>query len=198
MSAAGFAAHGTGARLVSAVATLPPAEAKTFEPDGLLLGLAAQHAIMTIGRGETTSLIVTLSFDICATRTATNRVFSLCAQIDPRITDRPILVLSGLQADLPRARLQDCINRLRPCCRAVGYEVEDLAGVARIDLSNRFNPIPVLSAVACAASTPDAVRAMFVSVQGQRAKVMIRGVASDKEATTLRSLGVDMIILRPA
>jgi PAS domain S-box-containing protein len=185
-------------RLVSAVAALPPAEAKTFDLDGLLLGLAAQRAIMTMGRGETTPLIVTLGFDIFATRTATERFFTLCTKIDARITDRLILVLSELPAGLPRARLQDCVNRLRPYCRAVGYEVEDLVDVARIDLSNSFNPVVILSAAACAASTPDAVRAMFMSVQSQRAKVMIRGVASEKDATTLRSLGADMIAMKPA
>jgi hypothetical protein len=183
-------------RLVSAVAALPRSEAKEFDLDGLLLGLAARHGIMSPVADDNTPLMLTLSFGIFAARAATERFFAVCAKLDPRVTGRLILLLSTLPAGLPRTRLQDCVNRLRPYCRAVGYEFNALADLEEIDLSNSYNPILVLPAAACVDSALDALAALFLSLQSRRAKVMIRDVASERDATAFRSVGADMVCMK--
>jgi EAL domain-containing protein (putative c-di-GMP-specific phosphodiesterase class I) len=39
-------------------------------------------------------------------------------------------------------------------------------------------------------------KTVFSALQSQRAKVLIRGVASEKDAAALRSLGADMILMK--
>ena len=183
-------------QLVSALATLPPQESQAFDLDGLLLGLAAQQSVVSLGRGDATPLMVELRFDIFTTRTATERFFALCAKINPRVASRLVLLLSSLPGGLPRSRLQDCTNRLRPYCSAVGFQLNELAELSRLDLSNGFNQIVAFPMAACAASSPGKLKEIFSSLQTQRTRVMIREVTSEKEATTLRSLGADMISMK--
>jgi PAS domain S-box-containing protein len=187
-------------QLVGALSSLPQKEAQTFDPDGLLLGLAARQVVTTMAQGDTMPLLIRISFEIFANRAMTDRFFATCGKIDQRLTGRLVLLLSGLPQGLPRSRLQDCVNRLRPFCGGVGYQVDDMAELPEIDLSNSFNPIVVLPLSACSASTPGKVRELFSALQTRRAKVLIRGVGSEKDAAALRSLGADMIAMkrRPA
>lgn len=180
----------------SALASLPPAESKAFDRDGLLVGLAAQQAVVSMTQGDTMPLLVKISFDIFATRAATERFFELCAKIDPRVTSRLVVLLTSLPEGLPRTRLQDCVNRLRPYCRSVGYQVDDVADLPELDLSTSFNPVVVLPVTACAASSPGKLKEIFSSLQSRRARVLIRGVGSEKDAAALRSLGVDMVCMK--
>jgi hypothetical protein len=183
-------------QLVSAQSVLPPQESKAFDPDGLLLGLAAQYAVTSLGRGDTMSLLVKINFDIFATRATTDRFLATCGKIDRRLTGRLNLLLSSLPIGVPRSRLQDCVNRLRPFCGGVGYQVDEEAELPEIDMSNSFNPIVVLPLSACSASTPTRLKALFISLQTRRARVLIRGVGSEKDAAALRSLGADMISMK--
>lgn len=191
-----FMPHKTERHVLSALSALPPKEANAFDMDGLLLGLAAQHAVMSLAQGDTGPVLVTISFDLFAARATTERLFALCARIDPRVTARLVILLSSLPNGLPRTRLQDCINRLRPFCRGVGYHLDELADLPRIDLSNSFNPIAVFPVTACSASAPSELRELFSSLQSRRAKVLIYGIASKKDAAALRGLGADMISMK--
>jgi hypothetical protein len=183
-------------QILGALAALPQNEAKTFDLDGLLIGLAAQHAVDSLRQGDTQPLLLNVSFDIFTARANTERFFALCAKMDSRVTGRLVLLLTSLPEGLPRTRLLDCVNRLRPFCRAVGYAVDDVADIERIDLSNSFNPIVVVPVAACRSSTSAALKAVFSALQSQRAKVLIRDVASEKDAAALRSLGADMILMK--
>jgi hypothetical protein len=178
------------------LAALPLKESKVFDLDGLLISLAAQQAITTMGRGDTTPLLVKISFDIFSTRAATERFFALCAKIDPRVTTRLVVLLSSMPDGVPRSRLQDCVNRLRPFCRGVGYQVDEVAGLPQIDLSNSFNPIVVLPASIRGANAPGKLRELFSSLQSRRAKILIRGVESERDAAIFWSLGTDMLSMR--
>jgi PAS domain S-box-containing protein len=182
--------------IACALAVLPQKESSAFDLDGLLVGLAAKHAVSSMAQGDTAPLLVKISFDIFATRVTTERFFAMCARIDRRVTGRLVLLLSSLPEGLPRTRLQDCVNRLRPFCRGVGYQVDDATELPQIDLSNSFNPIVVLPLAACSVSTPNKLRELFGSLQSRQAKVLIRGVQSEKDAITLRSLGADMISMK--
>lgn len=179
-----------------ALSALPLKESQAFDLDGFLLGLAAQHAVASMARGDITPVLVRISFDVFATRVSTERFFGFCAKIDRRVTARLVVLLSSLPSGLPRSRLQDCVNRLRPFCRGVGYQVDDAADLPEIDLTNSSNPIVVLPVAACGASTPAKLRVLFTSLQTRRAKVLIRGVGSEKDAAALRALGVDMVAMK--
>jgi PAS domain S-box-containing protein len=133
----------TERQLVTALFALPQQEANAFDVDGFLLGLAAQHAVASLAQGDTSPVLVKISFDVFASRASTERLFGLCAKIDPRVAARLVIILSSLPNGLPRTRLQDCINRLRPFCHGVGYHLDELADLAQIDLSNSFNPIVI-------------------------------------------------------
>ncbi|MEA2790581.1 MAG: hypothetical protein QOG73_2987 [Acetobacteraceae bacterium] len=183
-------------RLAGALAALPQREADAFDLNGLLIGLAAQQAITSMPQGDTTPILVEVSFETFTARPTTERFFAMCAMIDARVTRRLIVMLSSLPVGLPRTRLQDCINRLRPFCRGVGYYVEELAALAQIDLSNGYNPIVALPASACFASQPGKLKDLFHLLQSQRAQVLVLGVGSMKDASALRSVGADMISMK--
>ena len=186
----------TERHLLSALSALPQKESRAFDLDGLLLGLAAQHAVTSMAHGDILPLLVKISFDVFATRATTERLFGLCARIDPRVSARLVIVLSSLPNGLPRTRLQDCINRLRPFCSGVGYHLDELAELPRVDLSNSFNPIVVFPVAACSVSSAGELKGLFASLQSRRAKVLVCGAGSEKEAAALRSLGADMVSMK--
>jgi PAS domain S-box-containing protein len=183
-------------QVASALAILPKKESQAFDLDGLLIGLAAQYAVSGLALGKAIPLLVEISFDIFATRAATERFLVMCTKIDARVSTRLIMLLSSLPEGLPRSRLQDCINRLRPFCRGVGYLIEDVADLSRFDLSNSFNPIVALPAPACIADAAGDLKRLFTSLQTRRAKILVYGAATDMDAAALRSLGADMITMK--
>jgi PAS domain S-box-containing protein len=183
-------------QLVSALAVLPKEDSEAFDLDGLLMGLAAQHAVTGLAQGNAMPLLVEISFDIFATRVATERFFTTCAKIDPRVSSCLIVLLTSLPQGLPRSRLLDCINRLRPFCRSVGYLVDDVAELSRLDLSNSFNPIVALSAALCTVDVARTLKGLFHSLQSRRAKILIYGAVTEKDGAELRSLGADMISMK--
>jgi hypothetical protein len=182
--------------VIAALAALPPEEVKAFDLDGLLLSLAAQHAMSGMMRGEVTPLLVNVRFDVFATRAATERFLATCLRIDKRVSSRLILLLSSLPVGLPKTRQLECVNRLRPFCRALGYHIDDMAGLGSIDLSFSGSPIVSLPARALADDDLDKLKALFGSLHARHAKVLVCGVASEKDATWFRLLGADMISLR--
>ncbi len=182
-------------QIFSALAALPAKESAGFDLDGLMMGLAAQQAVSGMGRGETMPLLVRISFDIFATRAATERFFAICEKIDQRMTARLVLLLSSVPNGVPRTRLQDCVNRLRPFCRGVGYQVDDPAELPELDLTNSFNPIIVLPIAACSLAVPAKTRGLFTALQARRAKILVAGVGSDSDAAAVLALGADMVAM---
>ena len=180
-------------QIMTALSALPPKESKDFDQDGLLLALAAQQAIAMVARGELPPLLVNVRFDVFATRPATERYFATCHKIDERVSKRMILMLSSLPQGLPKTRLLECVNRLRPFCRDVGYEVNDLASLASIDLSFSTAPLVSISTAVLGSAGPEKTKTLFASLHARRGKVLIRGVTSHEEAAALRALGADMI-----
>jgi PAS domain S-box-containing protein len=184
--------------LTTALGALPEKESRAFDQDGLLLGLAAQHAIGAMGRGEATPVILKVRFDVFATRPATERYLATCLKIDARVSSRLILLLSSLPQGLPKTRLLECVNRLRPFCAGVGYQVSDVAGLALIDLSLSASPIVSLPASVLSLNEPDKVRSLIGSLRARRAKVLVRRVASEEDAAAFRLLGADLISMERA
>jgi PAS domain S-box-containing protein len=182
--------------IVTALAALPPEETKAFDQDGLLLGLAMREVLASMARGDATPVLVNVRFDVFASRQATERYLATCLRIDPRVASRLILLLASLPEGLPKTRQLECINRLRPFCRGIGYHVVELASLATIDLSFSGTPIVSLPARALVDEEPEKLRILLSSLHARRAKVLIRGVASEKDASWFRLFGADMIGMR--
>ncbi len=180
-------------KIACALSILPHQETAAFDLDGLLLGLAARQAITAMGRGDATPLLVNVGFDVFATRAATERYIALCLRIAPKVCGRLIMLLSSLPQGLPRARLLECVNRLRPFCRSVGYQAEDLGAMEPIDLTHATDPIVALPATAFARLSSDKLKVMIASLHARRAKLLIRRIRSEKDAAAFLSQGADMI-----
>jgi hypothetical protein len=182
-------------RLMIALSVLSRKDSQAFDLDALLLGLAAQQAVSTIGRGISLPLLVNVRFDVFLTSASTERYLVTCRKIDPRVSSRLVLMLSSLPPGLPKSRLLECVTRLRSFCCAVGYHANDLAAAETIDLSNSFNPIVALPFAALSAREADKLKQTIASLQARRAKVLIHKVTSERNAAVLRSLGADMIAM---
>jgi len=114
------------------------------------------------------------------------------------MTGRLVLLLSSVPNGVPRTRLQDCVNRLRPFCRGVGYQVDAPAELPELDPTNSFNPIVALPVAACSLAAPAKTRLLFTGLQSRRAKILVCGVESDSDAAAVLALGADMIaMMRP-
>jgi PAS domain S-box-containing protein len=179
--------------VIAALASLPAKESGDFDLDGLLLSLAAQQAITGMARGDATPLLVNVRFDVFATRPATERYFATCRRIDQRVSGHLVMMLSALPEGLPKTRQLECVNRLRPFCRGVGYHVAELANLAAIDLSFSGTPIVSLPAHALIDQDPEKLKALLGSLHAKRARVLIHGVASERDAAWFRLNGADMI-----
>jgi len=180
-------------KIACALSVLPHQETVAFDLDGLLLGLAAQQAISAMEHGNGTPLLVTVRFDVFATRAATERYLAMCLRIAPQVCGRLTMVLASLPKGLPKTRLLECINRLRPFCRSVSYQVEEVAAMASIELSHSVDPIVALPASALVGVPLDKLKALIGSLHTKRAKLLIRRIRSEKDAATYCQLGADMI-----
>jgi PAS domain S-box-containing protein len=185
-------------QLVCALSVLPRKETDVFDLDGLLLGLAAQQAVKAMARGDTGRLLVNIRFDVFGTRVATERYVALCMRIDKRVCKHLTLLLTALPEGLPRSRQLECVNRLRPFCAAVGFQVDEVAGLATIDVSQSVNPLVALPAAALAGIAPGRIKEVIGGLHARRAKVLVRRIASATDAATFLSLGADLISMEPA
>jgi PAS domain S-box-containing protein len=186
-------------RLVSALAALPAAEAAAFDVHSFVLGLAAGQAVAGLARGESIPLLVNVSFDVFATHLTVGRYLAVCERIDRRVSRQLILLLSSLPNGLMKSRQLDCVNRLRPFCLAVGYQVDGLSELKSIDLSYLGQPIVSLPAAALEDQDPEKLGNLLRGLRAKRGRVLIRSVASDRDAAWFRYLGAEMIaMLKPA
>ncbi len=181
--------------LTCALSALPPDETSAFDLNGLLLGLAARQAIAALSQGDSAPVLVGVDFDIFTSRAFTERYIALCHQLDQRLRGRLVLLLSHLPEGLPKTRLFEYVNRLRPFCHSVGFQVETVAELEPIDLSISGTPIVSLPAAALAGLADDKLRRLITTLHARRARLLVRRITSDSTAALLLSYGVDMISL---
>jgi hypothetical protein len=181
--------------VISALAALPKEETRTFDLDGLLLGLAAQNAMNAMAKGNATFFMANVRFDAFATRGSTERFVATCRMIDERVAGRLILLLSGMPPGLPKSRQLECINRLRPYCHGVGYQVEAIADLTSIDLSFSAEPIVSMPARLLTADGPEKLMALFSALHARRARILIREVPSKQIAASFLTIGADLIAM---
>jgi PAS domain S-box-containing protein len=187
-------------KIVCALSVLPENETDLFDLDGLLLGMAAQQVIAAMNHGDTnTPVLVNVRFDVFGARATTERYTALCGSLDARVCSRLILLLSGLPEGLPATRLLEWVNRLRPFCRSVGFQVEGMRSLMALDLTHFPNPIVALPPFPLAANATNRLRDQIRSLHARRAKVLVRRVLSEDDAGAYLALGADMISMeRPS
>ena len=183
-------------KLTCALASLPQHESEAFDLDGLLLGMAAQKAIAALASGDTNPLLVALRFEVFHSRAATERYMLSCQKLDRRVASRLIFLLTGLPEGLPRTRLLEWINRLRPFCRGVGFQLDNLTRLSQVDLSHSDHPIIAVPATALAGLSRDRVLALATSLHARRATLLVLRVRTEDEAADLLSAGTDMISMQ--
>jgi len=183
-------------QITCALASLPQQESEAFDLDGLLLGLAAKHAIAALASGDTNPILVALRFEVFRSRSATERYIVSCQKLDRRVASRLVFLLTGLPEGLPRTRLLEWINRLRPFCRGVGFQLDDLTRLSQVDLSHSDHPIIAMPATALAGLSRDRVQALATSLHARRASLLVLRVRTEDEAAVLLSAGADMISMQ--
>ena len=180
-------------KLLCAFAILPRGETEAFDLDGLLLGLAAKQAITGLARGASQPLLVPVGFDVFNSRPATERFTTLCRKLDKRVTKQLVFVLSGLSEGLPRSYLFECVNRLRPFCSGVGFQADDPALLAPLDLAPSGNAVVALPASAITAMSAEKVKTLVNFLHAKRMKLLVRRLGSADQAAKVLALGADLI-----
>ncbi len=180
-----------------ALSALPASDAEWFDLDGLLLGMAAGEAIASLGRGEQHPVLVNVEFETFSTRKTAERYVALLNRLDQRVRNKLVLLLSGLTAGLAKARLFDAINRLRPLCRGLGVQADDLPSLMTLDLTYCPSPIVAIPAEPIAGTPGNKVRQQLDALHARGIKVLIRRFVSDESAAGYLAIGADMISMAP-
>jgi PAS domain S-box-containing protein len=180
-------------KVLCAFSVLTRDETDAFDLDGLLLTLAAMQATTMLARGEARPLLVPLSFEVFNSRIATERYIRLCRKVDQRLTKLLIFLLFELPEGLPKSRLFECVNLIRPFCSGVGYQVDDPAMLAAVDLAPSGHGIVVLPQSAVATMPAAKLKALINFVHAKRMKLLIRHLGSTNLATQMLAQGADLI-----
>jgi PAS domain S-box-containing protein len=179
--------------MLCAFSILPRNETDAFDLNGLLLTLAARYATTTLARGESRPLLVPVRFEVFNRRSATERYISLCRKVDQRLTKMLIFLISELPEGLPKSRLFECVNLLRPYCCGVGFQVDDPSLLAPVDLAPSGHGIVALSQSAVTTMSMAKMKALSDFVHAKRMKLLIRHLGSMDVAAQMLVQGADMI-----
>ncbi len=179
-------------RIVAAAGALPPEELGDFDVDALRLQLAMERAAEVSIEGAGLPLLVEVSFSVFDTRGRTKRLVDACGRLPPAVREQLTLILTERQDGLPEARLRDCLGRLRPYCREIGYGSEQLelppAGIGAAIM------VVAASAVMSGGMLREEALFQFMpQLRARGARLLVRDVPSAAMARDLREMGVDLI-----
>ncbi len=183
-------------RATVAAASLPEAERWRQDLNVLTLRLAGTQALDQILRDRAGNMFLDVSFDVFHSRLGTECYLEACRKLDMSVRQGLVLVLTQVPQGLTSSRMLDCVHRLRPFCRTVGFELDDI-GPPDLDLALASGPILVLDAQRLPlARAPSARMARLTShAHGLRTRVLVRGVEERQTADRLLASGVDLIAL---
>ena len=181
-------------RVTSASAALPPAERTSFDIDALTLRLAGQQALELTLQGNTAQLFVDIGFEVFHSRVSTDAFLEVCRKLDPLVRQGLVMVLNHVPQGLTSSRMLDCIHRLRPFCRAVGFEIEE-AELPDFDLALASNPILVIDSerLTAGATNTQRVERLRTQLHTLRARLMVRNVPTRQIGDRLLTMGVDFV-----
>jgi PAS domain S-box-containing protein len=185
-------------RLAVAAAALPDAERRRYDLDVLALRLAGAQALERVLRDRNGSMFLDVSFDVFDSRLGTECYLDTCRKLDMSIRQGLVLVLTQLPQGLTSRHLLDSVHLLRPFCRAIGFELNDvdppdldptLAKGAFLMLDAQRLPV---------AHVPSSrMERLTHHAHGKRSRVLICGVTERQVAGRLLASGVDLIAMNP-
>jgi PAS domain S-box-containing protein len=179
-------------RVYAALAALPQEESSDFDLDALRLTLAAECCARTALQGAVGPVFVTLGFEAFNTRAKTDRYVAVLSNLDQSLQRRLNLMFAQLPPGLPTSRLLDCIQRVRPYCRGIGFEIDEL----RIPSSLPNGIVLVASADDWSDLPYNQLTRVLATTHAGNNRMLVRHVASRDAAMALRTLGVDLISMR--
>ncbi len=182
-------------RIECASAALPATEQAEFDINALTLGLAAERVLSDGPDRANRPVLVNAGFELFSARASTERFLECCARLDAGIRQRLTLMLTRLPADAAQIRVLDCMRRLRPFCRGVGFVIEDLE-LPPVDLATAGGPLIAISARnwGGGGAFPEArLEKLVARLHAHRGKLLVRHVLSVDASVHLRMLGVDLV-----
>jgi len=180
-----------------ALAALPARESQAFDFDRMMLGVAAEQAIGKLAVGSVHPIMVAADFEVFLDRRRTERYIAACQQLDQRLRSRLILVLSRMPYGVPKSRVLECVVRIRPFCRGVGFQAESVE-LPPVEFSVLGASIVVLQESDLNAYSADhlaKLEKLIGVVRTHRARVLVREVSNRRCAVRLLKLGVDLVAL---
>jgi hypothetical protein len=132
-----------------------------------------------------------VDFEMFLDRRRTERYVAACQALDGRLKERLILVLSGLPKGVPKSRVLDCVMRLRPFCRGMGFQSDNMEAPL-VELSLLAAAIVVLQDTRAPVDTARLAKAVD-GLHAYQGRVLVRHVTSWMAAKPLAQLGVDLV-----
>lgn len=182
-------------RIQAAMAVLPAEETSGLDIDAVIIGMAGAFAARSALEGSARPVLIELGFETFVDRQRVDRYLTALAKLDTKLRQRIIVILSQLPTGVGRNRLHDAVQRLRPLCRGVGFEIDDLT-MPLVDFVFSGPPILAISARIRRGERPfptGSVARLVEPLHAFRGRLLVRHVASRDAARQLRRMGVDMV-----
>jgi hypothetical protein len=113
--------------------------------------------------------------------------------LQPVVRQRLYLMLGHLPHGVASSRLMDCLQRLRPFCRGIGFAIDDwrlAPSDPRLDLGSL---IAIDASLALGAA--ERLTRLLAVVHVKRGRLLVRRVPGPAAAARLRTAGVDLLAM---
>jgi PAS domain S-box-containing protein len=180
-----------------ALVALPLREAQEFDFDRLILATAAQQMVAKIASGGLRTMFVPVSFSVFQDRRILDRYLAACQALDERLRQHLVLTLTDTPQGVPRNRVLDCVLRLRPLCRTVCYQADNLE-VPPIEFSLLGDSFIVTHEADLRQWDLDhlvKLEKLIGLAHAHRGRTLVRQVSDRAKAVRLLKLGVDFVAL---
>ena len=190
---------GVEARILAAAAALPREDAAAFDIDVLRLSVGVEQAHDSAAGGIRLPVLIDVAFEIFETRAHTERYIEGLHRIDARAREQIVLMLTDQPDGVTISRIRDCMLRLRPYCREIGFVLKKLEPPP----PDLIGGVPMTFAIGCEAIsrgqalTEEALFQFLPVLHARRGRLLVFNVGSVQVARELREIGVDQIALSP-
>jgi hypothetical protein len=181
----------------------------TFELDALLLGLACEHLLSALDRGQAPSIIVPVNYSTLNERKFSQQYMTLCRRMDEAAYSRFLFEIVDIAQDVPNVRLQEVFSILAPysahrLLRApnVTYQMTDLNSlrITMVSLNFSRSHVAVASKSKMLKKFTSIVHngGTFPSVsRSNSVRLLVRNVPTPEMAQWYTSRGVDFVCVAP-
>lgn len=181
-----------------ATAALPPAERGMFDIDALTVRLAAQLAMEQTLQNGPSHMFVDVGFEVFHTRASTDIFLEACRRLDPAVRQGLVMVLNSMPEGVTSSRMLDCVHRLRPFCRVIGFALRE-AEMPDFDLALASSPVLVIDCerVAPLLAQPQRFERLRLQFTSARARLLVRNVPGTQLGDRMLAMGADFVSAPP-